>query len=111
MSLMATRAASQRAANSSRADNTKNHQNKAVDIWTELLDGGNLTDRPSLSISSCNLGISSLLLRGGKGSLDGVEVECKPTHLTPGIRARVMSRILITEGLIDFLEAEGRRPL
>ena len=34
MSLTAMRATSRRAANSSRADNAKNHQNKAVDIWT-----------------------------------------------------------------------------
>ena len=44
MSLTMTRAASRRAANSSsRADNTKNHQNKAMNIWIELLNEGNLT--------------------------------------------------------------------
>ena len=47
---------------SSMANNTKNYQNKAVDIWTELLDEGNLTNCPSLSIGNCCLGISSLLL-------------------------------------------------
>jgi len=36
-SLTGTRDASRRAANSSsRVDNTKNHQNKAVDIWIDL---------------------------------------------------------------------------
>ena len=62
-SLTATRAASRRAANSSsRADNTKNHENKAVDIWIELLNKGNLTNHLGLSIASCRLGISSLPL-------------------------------------------------
>ena len=46
----------------SKANNTKNHQNKAVDFWTELLDEGNLTDRPGLSIGTCRPGISSLPL-------------------------------------------------
>jgi hypothetical protein len=45
MLLIATWATSRRVANSSSmADNTKNHQNKAMDIWTELLDKGNLTE-------------------------------------------------------------------
>ena len=63
MSLTAMRATSRRAANSSsKADNTKNHQNKAVDIWTELLNERNLTNRPGLSIGSYHPGISILPL-------------------------------------------------
>ena len=112
MSLTTTRAASRRATNSSsRAENTKNHQNKAVDIWTELLGEGNLTSRPGLSIDSCHLGISSLSLRGCKGSLDGVEAEREPTNLAPGVGAQFMSHISIMEGLMDFPVAEGRRHL
>ena len=61
-SLTVTRAASRRVANSSsRVDNTKNHQNKAVDIWTKILDKGNLTDHPSLSIGSRRAGHQLLL--------------------------------------------------
>ena len=56
-----------------------------MDIWTELLDEGNLTDRPSLSIGSCRPGINSLPLQGSKGSLDGVEAEREPTNLAPGV--------------------------
>ena len=111
-SLTAMRAASQRAANSfSRADNTKNHQNKSMDIWTELLDEGNLTDHPGLSIGSCRSSISSLLLRGGKGSLDGVEAEREPTNLAPRLGAWDTSHIPIMEGLMDFSSTERRRPL
>ena len=112
MSLTAMRAASRRVANSSsRADNTNNHQNKVVDIWIELLDEGNVTDCPSLSISSCRLGISSLLLQGSMGSLDHIEAEHEPTNLAPRVRARVAIHIPIMEGLMDFLAARGRRPL
>ena len=82
-----------------------------MDIWTELLDERNLTDRPSLSIGSYHPSISSLPLQGGKGSLDGVEVERELTNLAPGVRARVTSRILIMEGLMDFSVARVRRPL
>jgi hypothetical protein len=105
------RATSQRAANSSRANNTKNRQNKAVDTQTELLTKGNLTDCPSLSIDSYHPGISSLPLQGGKGSLDNIEAEREPTNLSTRVRARVKSHILITEGLMDFLAATGRRLL
>ena len=84
-SLTVTRAASRRAANfSSRADNTKNHQNKAVDIWTKLLDEGNLTDHPSLSIDSCCLGISNLPLQGGKGNLDSALKNQNASHQFAG---------------------------
>ena len=56
------RATSQREANSSsRANNTKNSQNKAVEIWIELLIEGNLTDHPSLSIGSRRAGHQLLL--------------------------------------------------
>ena len=82
-----------------------------MDIWTELLDEGNLTDHPGLSIGSCRSGISSLPLQGDKGSLDGIEAEREPTNLAPGVGAWVASRIPITEGLVDFLAAEMRRPL
>ena len=82
-----------------------------MDIWTELLDEGNLTDCPILSIDRCSSGISSLPLRGGNGSLDDVEAERKSTNLMPGVGAWVASHIPIMEGLMDFLVAEGRRPL
>jgi len=58
---MTMRATSRRATNSSRADNTKNRQNKATDIWIELLNEGNLTDHPSLSIGSRRAGHQLLL--------------------------------------------------
>ena len=103
-SLTAMRVASRRATNyTSRADNMKSHQNKAMHIWAELLDEGNLIDRPSLSIDNCHL--------GSKGSLDGIEVEREPTNLVPRVRAWVASGIPIMEGLMDFLVARGRRPL
>ena len=112
MSLMVMRAASRRAVNSSsRADNTKNRQNKAMDILIELLDEGNLTDHPGLSIGSCCPGISSLPLRGDKGSLDGVEAERELTNLAPRVRAWIVSHIQITVGLVDFPAAMGRTPL
>ena len=82
-----------------------------MDIWTELLDEGNLTDHPSLSIGSYSLGMSSLSLRGGKGILDDVEAEREPTNLAPMVGAWVVSHILITEGLVDFLGVEGIRSL
>jgi hypothetical protein len=111
-SLTATRAASQSAANSSsRANNTKNYQNKAVNIWTELLDEGNLTDCPGMSIDSCHPSINSLPLQGNKGSLDCVEAKREPTNHALGVGAQVMSRIPITEGLVDFPTVRGRRPL
>ena len=65
-------------------------------IWIELLDEGNLIDRPSLSIGNYRPGSSNLPLRGGKGSLDGVEAELEPTNLIPNVGARVTRRILIT---------------
>ena len=82
-----------------------------MDIWIELLDEGNLIDHPGLSIGIYRPGISSLSLRGGKGSLDGNEAEHDLTNLSTGVGARVVSRILIMEGLVDFPTAEGRRPL
>ena len=82
-----------------------------MDIWTKLLDERNLIDHPSPCIGSYCPGINSLPLRGGKGSLDSVKAECEPTNLTPGVAERVVSRILIMEGLMDFLVARGRRPL
>ena len=106
------RATSRRAANSSsRAVNTKNHQNKAVDIWTKILDKGNLTDHPTLSIGSCHPSISSLPLRGDKDSLYSVKAEHEPTNLAPGVGEQGASRILITKGFMDFLVVGGRRLL
>ena len=78
---------------------------EAVDIWTELLDDGNLTDHHGLSIDSYRPGVSSLPLRGGKVNLDGVETEREPTNHAPRVRAWVLSRIPIMEGLMDFLVA------
>ena len=43
--------------------------------------------------------------------MDGIEAEREPTNLVSGVRAWVMSHILITEGLVDFLVAGGRRLL
>ena len=83
----------------------------AVDIWTELLDEGNLTNCLGLSIGSCRPSISSLPLGGSKGSLDGVEVEHELTNLAPGVGARVASHIPIMEGFVDFSVARGRRTL
>jgi len=106
------RDASRRVANSSsRADNTKNHQNKVVDIWTELLNEGNLIDHPGLSIGSCHLGISSLPLQGSKGRLVSVEAELESTNLSSRVIAWVVSHILITERLVELSVAGGRRPL
>ena len=80
-----------------------------MDIWTEFLDEGNLTDRPGLSLDNCCSGISSLPLQGDKGSLDGVEAERELTNLAPGVRVWVTSHIRITEGLVDLLVSKGRR--
>ena len=39
--------------------------------------------------------------------MDGIEAEREPTNLVSGVRAWVMSHILIMEGLMDFSETEG----
>jgi hypothetical protein len=81
---MATMAASQIVANSSsRDDNMKTIKGKPMDTRTELLGEGNCTYCWGLSIDGCRLGSSSLPLRSGKGSLNGVEAKLEPTNLTP----------------------------
>ena len=43
--------------------------------------------------------------------MDGIEAEHEPTNLAPRVGVWVASHIPITEGLMDFLAVEGRRPL